>query len=207
MFVDDGSTDGTSDLIRQANWRNLHLLALSKNRGKGEAVRQGMLHAKQSGLLEGIDWVGYWDADRATPLEELDGMFAYAATFDGRVDGILGSRIYKLGSTISRSYARHLAGRAFATVASALLKLDAYDSQCGAKLFRTELVDEVFAEAFVSRWIFDLEVLLRLKKRYLIEYPLKNWAAVAGGKAKILPLMIPTAIDLYRIRRRYRALI
>jgi hypothetical protein len=92
-------------------------------------------------------------------------------------------------------------------VASALLKLDAYDSQCGAKLFRTELVDEVFAEAFVSRWIFDLEVLLRLKKRYLIEYPLKNWAAVAGGKAKILPLMIPTAIDLYRIRRRYRALI
>jgi glycosyltransferase involved in cell wall biosynthesis len=93
VFVDDGSTDGTSDLIRQANWRNLHLLALSKNRGKGEAVRQGMLHAKQSGLLEGIDWVGYWDADRATPLEELDGMFAYAATFDGRVDGILGSRI------------------------------------------------------------------------------------------------------------------
>lgn len=205
LFVDDGSTDGTADVIRRATTSRIQLLVLGKNEGKAEAVRQGMLYAKNTGLLAGIEWVGYWDADMATPLEELNGMFAYAAAFGQPVDGILGSRIYKLGSRITRSLARHIAGRAFATVGSTVLRLDSYDSQCGAKLFRTELIDEAFGEAFVSRWIFDVEVLLRLRRRHLVEYPLQRWSDVGGGKAKVVPLLIPTVIDLYRIWRRYPA--
>ncbi len=204
VFVDDGSTDGTADVIRRQQTSTMHLLVMSTNRGKGEAVRQGMLYAKKEGLLNGTEWAGYWDADLATPLEELDGMLAYAATFRSPVDGILGSRIYKLGSNITRSFARHIAGRAFTTVASTLLELDTYDSQCGAKLFRSGLIDEAFGDLFVSRWIFDIEVLLRLRGRHLVEYPLRTWIDVAGGKARVVPLMIPTLIDLCRIWRRYR---
>jgi dolichyl-phosphate beta-glucosyltransferase len=107
-FVDDGSTDGTAELINRVASSNTHLLVLPKNQGKAEAVRQGILHARRTGLLDAVEWVGYWDADLATPLGEVTGMFTYAATFDGRVDGILGSRI-------ARSTARHLAGCAFTT--------------------------------------------------------------------------------------------
>jgi len=202
VFVDDGSTDGTADLIRRQR-ATAHLVVMPKNQGKAEAVRQGMLHAKREGLLTRTEWIGYWDADLATPLEEVDGMLTYAAAFHEPVDAILGSRVYKLGSTIHRSFARHIAGRVFATIASTLLKLDCYDSQCGAKLFRPELVDEAFGDTFVSRWIFDVEVLLRLRQRHLVEYPLRNWADIAGGKTRVGPLVIPTLIDLYRIWRRY----
>jgi dolichyl-phosphate beta-glucosyltransferase len=202
VFVDDGSTDGTADVIRRQR-ATVNLVVIPKNQGKAEAVRQGMLHAKQEGLLARTEWIGYWDADLATPLEEVDAMLAYAATLREPVDAILGSRVYKLGSTIHRSFARHIAGRVFATIASTLLKLDCYDSQCGAKLFRPELIDEAFGGIFVSRWIFDIEVLLRLRQRHLVEYPLRSWNDVAGGKTSVASLVIPTLIDLYRIWRRY----
>ena len=141
LLVDDGSTDGTGDLVRRHESKVLRLLALPHNVGKAEAIRQGVFHARSSGLLGQADWVGYWDADMATPLSELENFIAYAAIMPGRVDGIIGSRIYKLGSRIVRSYRRHLLGRSFATIAAALFGLDCYDSQCGAKLFRADLVD------------------------------------------------------------------
>jgi hypothetical protein len=53
-----------------------------------------MLHAKQEGLLARTEWIGYWDADLATPLEEVDAMLAYAATLREPVDAILGSRVH-----------------------------------------------------------------------------------------------------------------
>lgn len=203
VFVDDGSTDGTADMIRRQG-ATAHLVLLPTNQGKAEAVRQGMLYAKREGLLTSTDWVGYWDADLATPLDEVNGMLAYAATFREPVDAILGSRVYKLGSHIDRSFARHIAGRVFTTIAATLLKLGCYDSQCGAKLFRPALIDEAFGDAFVSRWIFDIEILLRLRQRHPVEYPLRHWADVAGGKTRVVPLVIPTLIDLFRIWRRYR---
>ena len=164
-----------------------------------------MFHARATGLLGRADWVGYWDADLATPLEELEGFVAYAAMTAGRVDGVIGSRIYKLGSRIVRSYRRHVLGRCFATVAAMLLGLECYDSQCGAKLFRPDLVDETFGEPFVSRWIFDVEILMRLRGRRLVEYPLRQWADVQGSKVRVLRVAVRTLVDLLRIRQRYQA--
>jgi dolichyl-phosphate beta-glucosyltransferase len=203
LLVDDGSRDGLGDLIRRHRSDALRLLELPHNVGKAEAIRQGMFHARTSGLLDRAEWVGYWDADLATPLAEVEHFLAYAAIADGHVDGILGSRVSRLGSTIDRSYRRHLLGRCFATLAATLLGLECYDSQCGAKLFRTALVDRAFGEPFLSRWIFDVEILLRLRGQRLIEYPLRRWADVQGSKISIVKTAVPTLIDLLRIRRRY----
>lgn len=204
LLVDDGSHDDTAAVIRGHQSGAIRLLELPRNVGKAEAIRQGVLHAKASGLLDDAAWVGYWDADLATPFSEIEGFIAYGALADGTVDGILGSRIYKLGSTIVRSYRRHLLGRVFATASAALLGLDCYDSQCGAKLFRTHIVDEAFGQPFLSRWIFDVEILARLRGRRLIEYPLRRWADVRGSKISLVKVAIPTFIDLLRIRREYR---
>jgi len=203
LLVDDGSRDGTGALIRRHLSETLRLLELPRNVGKGEAIRQGVLHAKASGWLDRAEWVGYWDADLATPFSELEHFIAYAAMAARPVDGILGSRIYKLGSTIVRSYSRHILGRAFATAAGVLLGLECYDSQCGAKLFRTAQVDRAFGDPFLSRWIFDVEILMRLREQHLIEYPLRKWTDVRGSKVSFFRVAMPTLMDLLRIRRRY----
>ena len=203
LLVDDGSRDATGELLQRHQSDVLRVLHLPLNVGKAEAIRQGILHARTVGLLDGVEWVGYWDADLATPLSEVCNFLAYESLEPVRADGILGSRIYKLGSRIVRSYPRHLLGRWFATCAAVLLNLRCYDSQCGAKLFRIEHVECAFGEPFISRWIFDVEILMRLRERRLIEYPLHTWTDVGGGKINVFNAAVPTLIDLLRIRRRY----
>jgi hypothetical protein len=88
-------------------------------------------------------------------------------------------------------------------VAGILLQLECYDSQCGAKLFRIEHVERAFGEPFISRWIFDVEILLRLRDQRLIEYPLRTWSDVRGGKLNVPNVAVPTLIDLWRIRHHY----
>ena len=203
VLVDDGSVDGTGDLIRRHESAALRLVRLASNVGKAEAIRQGFLYARRAGWLDGVEWVGYWDADLATPVSEVDNFVRYAALSGTTVAGVLGSRIYKLGSRIVRSYKRHLAGRLFTTTAAALLDVGCYDSQCGAKLFRVEAASAAFDEPFVSRWIFDLEILARLKGKRLTEYPLHQWTHKRGSKLNVLKVAGPTLMDLLRIRRRY----
>jgi glycosyltransferase involved in cell wall biosynthesis len=203
LLVDDGSRDDTATMIRQHESASLRLLELGQNVGKAEAIRRGMLHARASGLLRDAAWVGYWDADLATPLDELDYFLEFAEMAHGTVDGILGSRVKRLGTRINRSFSRHLLGRLFATSVSAFLGLDSYDSQCGAKLFRPSLVERAFDRPFLSRWIFDVEVLMRLADCRLVECPVRRWTDVPGSKLRILRVFWTTVADLIRIRRHY----
>jgi glycosyltransferase involved in cell wall biosynthesis len=203
LLVNDGSQDGTRELLDRHQSDVVRVLHLPHNVGKAEAIRQGVLHARDAGLLDHVEWVGYWDADFATPLSEVPNFLAYESLDTLRADGIVGSRIYKLGSRIVRSYLRHLLGRFFATVAGVLLRLESYDSQCGAKLFRIDQVERAFSEPFISRWIFDVEILLRLREQRLIEYPLRTWTDVSGGKLNPLNVAVSTLIDLVKIRRHY----
>jgi dolichyl-phosphate beta-glucosyltransferase len=203
LLVDDGSRDGTGELLERHQSEILRVLRLPHNVGKAEAIRRGILHARTVGLLDRVEWVGYWDADLATPLSEATNFVAYESLEPVRADAILGSRIYKLGTRIVRSYTRHLLGRCFATLAGVVLHLECYDSQCGAKLFRIEHVDGAFGEPFISRWIFDVEILMRLREQHLIEYPLHTWTDVTGGTLNVFKVAVPTMIDLFRIRRHY----
>jgi glycosyltransferase involved in cell wall biosynthesis len=212
LFVDDGSSDGTAArltaLAQQAPAR-IELVVLAANAGKAEAVRRGMLEA----LREEPRYVGFWDADLATPLDALP---ALRRVLDERpeVHCVLGSRIQRLGSTIARSALRHYAGRVIATFASRTLRLPVYDTQCGAKLFRVSpLVFELFTPPFLSRWLFDVEILARLSAMAARgelapptvsahEVPLVRWTDEPGSKVK--PWDFFRALrDLRRIRRAY----
>lgn len=199
LFVDDGSSDETRSMIEAfvRDQSRAQILALPRNVGKGEAVRRGMMAALESGL----DWVGYADADLATPPEELHRLTEVAA--HGDADVVLGSRVALAGARIDRKGARHYLGRCFATYASLLLDEKVYDTQCGAKLFRdTPGLRAALAQRFVSRWVFDVELLARLGARRgpgrsprLLEVPLRRWVDVDGSHIK--PTTVPKiAIDV-----------
>lgn len=199
LAVDDGSTDATSEKLAG---NHIRCLRLERNGGKAEAVRQGMLAA----VKEPCDYVGYFDADLATPLALA---VRWAAWFDAepQVDMICGCRLRRLGADIRRSAMRHLIGRGFATFFSLYLQLPVYDTQCGAKLFRRELVDQLFTEPFVSRWLFDVELFRRFPRERarsgIVEDPLPVWRDVGGSKLK-LRHALPVFVDLAKIIRHYR---
>ncbi len=189
IFVNDGSSDNTEHILRALCIRdNAVCLNLTANSGKAEAVRKGMLHANSTGKF---DFIGFWDADLATGLDELVRM---CNTIEEKTIYISGCRLLRLGGAIQRKLIRHILGRSFATAVSIHLDLPVYDTQCGAKLYKSECVNNVFARPFVTKWFFDVEILRRLinfygKARVLsdsIEMPLYHWKDVEGSKLRYL---------------------
>jgi dolichyl-phosphate beta-glucosyltransferase len=207
-LVDDGSTDGTWEALRQLRSRQperVHVQRLERNSGKAEAVRAGVLYAAS---LARYPFIGYWDADLSTPLAEVD-LLLEALHRNPRRQLALGSRVKRLGSTIERRAARHVMGRIFAACASGVLGVSVYDSQCGAKIFRAELVPTMFRDPFLTRWLFDLEMLVRLRNEpgasiadITIEVPLRRWLEVGGSKLKPSD-MINVPRELLAIRKYY----
>ena len=204
LFVNDGSTDGTLDLLRSSN---LNVLDLERNSGKAEAVRRGIVQA----IADGADIVGFWDADLATPLDEIPSFLEIFASRPN-IEMVLGARVRLLGRDIQRHASRHYFGRVGATLISQTLGLAVYDTQCGAKLFRVnDTMREIFATPFLSRWIFDVELIarfLQLRSRNdvvhaIYELPIRTWHDVAGSKVKSRDF-IRALRDLRKIRRAYK---
>ena len=104
--------------------------------------------------------MGYWDADLATPLSKIPEFIGKFQSSRALV-AVCASRILRLGASVHRSVFRHYFGRVFAMVASNILNILIYDTQCGAKLFRTEHAELIFYEHFISRWVFDVELFAR----------------------------------------------
>jgi hypothetical protein len=159
----------------------------------------------------GAEITGFWDADLATPLFELP---AFLEIFEQRpeIAMVFGARVRLLGREISRHASRHYLGRFGATLISQTLGLAVYDTQCGAKLFRAgDALRDVFAQPFLSRWIFDVEILARFVRmqgrdavaREVYEYPVRVWHDVKGSKVKSTDF-IRALRDLWKIRRAYR---
>jgi dolichyl-phosphate beta-glucosyltransferase len=190
LLVDDGSKDATGALLDRVAVEHpgrIRTLALTPNRGKAEAVREGMCDA----LAAGAGIVGYLDADLSTPPAQIDDLLAVLQR--PGVHAAIGSRVGMLGYDIERSAVRHYLGRVFATAASVILRTRVYDTQCGAKLFRAgPALSEALSVAFLSRWAFDVELLGRLligtpaaaplPLAAIVEVPLPVWHDVEGSK-------------------------
>jgi dolichyl-phosphate beta-glucosyltransferase len=194
LFVNDGSRDATLQLLEGLHARSprrFSFLHLQQNSGKAEAVRQGCLRALDSRPA----YIGYWDADLATPLEDIP-TFANVLELKPMIDVVVGCRIPLLGHKIERRPLRRALGRVFANVASLALQLPLYDTHCGAKLFRvTSVLRHTLSQMFCTRWIFDVEILARMAvaRRHqklppladaIYEQPLDHWRDVAGSKLK-----------------------
>jgi glycosyltransferase involved in cell wall biosynthesis len=212
LFVDDGSTDGTSEVLdglRRSDPERFAVESLGVNVGKAEAVRRGLLRAFESAP----EYVGYWDADLATPLDAIP---TFCAVLDSRpdIDVVFGARVSLLGRSVRRDPLRHYLGRVFATAASLALGVGFYDTQCGAKLFRASSeIQTLFRSPFVSRWIFDVEIVARLAAsrwgtgragvdEVVYEFPLHEWRDVAGSKVRPGDF-VRALLELALIARRY----
>jgi len=213
LFVDDGSTDDTAGVVARlavAHPGRIETLRLEPNRGKAEAVRQGLLAAAKKPVAS----IGFWDADFSTPLTEVH---AFRACLMDRpeIEMVFGARVNLLGRDVRRKLIRHYVGRTFATLAAFVLGLGIYDTQCGAKLFRnTPDIVGLFAEPFISRWIFDVELIARLIRArgrtgeraaadVICECPLHIWHEKRGSKLRLWDF-IRMHFDLLRIVWHYR---
>ena len=210
VFVDDGSHDNTIEVLEKlrAGFQDrIAIIHQPANQGKAEAVRRGVAAA----LEQGAGYVGYWDADLATPLAAIP---QFMSIFYDRpnLDMVFGSRVKLLGREVHRRAVRHYLGRVFATVVSSILRLPIYDTQCGAKIFRVRAnTAELFAEPFQTRWVFDVEILARYIRQLgsadraaqrIYEFPLDAWEDIAGSKVK--PTDFLTAFrDVARIYWKY----
>ena len=213
LFVDDGSADATMAVLQrmvQEAPAAIRAMRLETNRGKAEAVRRGLLDA-----LDGNPaLVGFWDADLSTPLSAIDDFLSVAAKFPS-VELILGSRVLLMGRDIRRKASRHYLGRIFATAASLALDLPVYDTQCGAKVFRTtDALRRVLGTPFRSPWIFDVEILARYvglpvddgggpRRSRIYELTVPVWHDVPGSKLRAWDFLrsIAELVAIWRDRR------
>jgi dolichyl-phosphate beta-glucosyltransferase len=212
LFVNDGSKDSTLavlEALRAKHPGRVEILDKPVNGGKAEAVRSGMLQAIASHRAV---ITGFWDADLATPLCVIPRLMVKLVEEPG-LEMIFGSRVRLLGHAIHRQTIRHYLGRCFATAVSVVLGLPVYDTQCGAKLFRiTPALSVILASPFLSRWIFDVEIIARFLAIHnkhgsyvfnaIYEHPLPRWEDVAGSKVRPTDFFV-AFYELIKIRKAF----
>jgi len=191
-FVNDGSKDKTLSVlngIQVACPENICVYSLAQNSGKSEAVRQGMLHVHCNNKAE---LLGFLDADLATTPEEWLQMAKYKEQHN-RFGAIVGSRIQRLGADINRDDSRSLFSSIIKKCIRMILKTPFQDTQCGAKIFSRALVPFLFNQSFMTPWLFDVEIFLRLQKKFgkttlqkgVLEFPLMHWTEVGDSRLKL----------------------
>jgi glycosyltransferase involved in cell wall biosynthesis len=207
LVVDDGSTDGTSDLVTRrpeaapaAGWTQPMLTVMRvPHAGKGAAVRAGMLAA-------GGDLLVFADADMATPPNQLPALLAAL----GRADVALGSRFQPDGSDqrASQPPLRRVLGRVFHALAAAWVSGPVRDTQCGFKGFRREAARDLFGRQQITSIVFDVELIhLARRRNYRLEVVPVRWADRRGSRMRARPgLALRVAWDLFRIPLIHRGL-
>jgi dolichyl-phosphate beta-glucosyltransferase len=198
VLVDDGSSDGTFELLtsfsRRQNAGCATVLRNDGNRGKGFSVRRGMLAARGDHLL-------FTDADLSTPLSEAETLLAAAAA---GAQVVIGSRAMP-GSRIltSQSRFRTLGGKALNVCIQLVALRGIHDSQCGFKLFTRRAAHDIFARATIDRFSFDVEVLyLARKLGYRVAEVPVRWTNMVGSKVSPIRDGLRLLAELCAIRLR-----
>lgn len=187
-FVNDGSTDKTLEVLhtlKKDREANISVYNCEKNGGKGEAVRQGVLHLAQDPQL---DYIGYLDADLSTDFRDFDDLVKTIESSDFKI--VSGSRMSRMGADITKESARKIISKTINLIIRTILGMPFNDTQCGAKIMDKDIVKHMFKDKFITRWIFDVEIFIRMRKHYgkkkaisyICEQPLKRWIHADGSK-------------------------
>lgn len=191
-FVDDGSTDKTAGLLETLQkYSNTKVIKNDRNKGKAEAIRQGMnavLHNNSK-----TDFIGYVDSDGAfsgTDIEKLINI-AIKENMNSEIRDVwISSRVGLAGRAISRKSSRHYLGRLVATFITFGWRGAPYDTQSGFKIFvNSPQFQDSLRMKFRTRWFFDIEMLNRIAIRKsaslnIWEEPLLSWVDVSGSHIK-----------------------
>ena len=200
ILVEDGSTDATATIARQTAAQvpemQLVLLQNSRNLGKGQSVRRGMLQARGEYTL-------LTDADLSTPVEEFQKLFLALKTEPAHI--AIGSRdLPDSDVQIRQSQMRERSGKVFNLLVRLLLGMSFRDTQCGFKVFKTEACRNLFAKQSVSRFSFDVEILLMAREAGLriVEVPVV-WRHDQGSRVRFFQDGSRMILDLGKIAFKY----
>ena len=187
-FVNDGSKDNTLGVLnnlRKGRENFITVYDCEKNGGKAEAVRLGMLHMAEK---EDLDFIGFLDADLSTDLADFDDLVSTIENSEYKI--VSGSRISRMGADITKESARKIISLTINFIIRKILKMEFKDTQCGAKIFHKDVIKIAFGEKFLTKWLFDVEIFIRMRKHFglqkatevLCEKPLKRWIHADGSK-------------------------
>jgi len=196
IVVDHGSSDHLGDVLAEvfSAWKQLRLLSHSQNRGKGAAVRTGVLASRGSRFL-------FADADGATPIAEEQKL---STAIDAGADLAVGSRLLDADHVVRRrTWRRALIGRSFAACARWLLSAPVRDTQCGFKMFRHGPGQRLFQLSQETGYLLDLEILALAQRcgYQVAEVPI-NWSDQPGSRLRMGREWPRILSDLWRVRRR-----
>ncbi len=206
-FVNDGSSDATLDQLlefRQLHDNQVFVVNLLNNQGKAEAVRSGFQYMMDTD----VDTVGYLDADLATDFDD------YLRLVDNlqrkNLSMVFGSRKLNDNNQIDRKLGRELASSIVGMITQKIIGLSIKDTQCGAKVFSRMVAKNLFNASFYSRWLFDVELFIRIKNlfgketaQHIEEIQLNRWEDVDGSKITFSD-SIKFPIQLVEIGIKYR---
>ncbi len=182
IVVDDGSSDGTSGIVRKISDKNplITLLVHAKNRGKGAAVKTGILAATG-------DLIAFLDSDGSTPIQELEKFIPY---FGQGYDIIIGSRYMRASSiVIKQPWLRIKIGRMGNFLIQLLLLPGIIDTQCGCKMFTRESAMQIFSRQKIQGWGFDMETLAIGRNRgFRIKEIAVSWYDTTNRASRFRPL-------------------
>ncbi|WP_299795918.1 response regulator [uncultured Maribacter sp.] len=187
-FVNDGSTDKTLEVLeelKKGNESNISIYDCEKNGGKAEAVRLGMLHLAKDLQL---DYIGFLDADLSTDFRDFDDLVETLDQSEFKI--VSGSRMSRMGADITKESARKIISMTINLIIRTILRMPFNDTQCGAKVMDRSVVALLFSKPFITKWLFDVEMFIRMRKYFgkteakklICEQPLKRWIHADGSK-------------------------
>jgi glycosyltransferase involved in cell wall biosynthesis len=203
IIVTDGCKDGTPNVVREFSREFPHVkhLNFARRLGKGGGIIQGFK------IAEG-EMIGFVDADCTVEPKEFDKLIG-ATKFK---DGAIGSRwLNRALIKAKEPFLREVGSRIFYLIARTLFGLTYKDTQCGAKVFRKQVVKDTMNEIYLTGFTFDLDLLYRMKrKNYEIEEVPISWEHQGDSKlnfGKIAPLAVISAVELRVLESRFKALV
>lgn len=174
IMVNDGSTDETKRLIQDSHL-NIELVSFEMNLGKGGAIAEGIKKLE-------TDFVLIMDADLSTSLEEI--RIFYEEIIRSNADLVVANRFHPK-SHVTNSVMRKLSSRFFYLIVHAVARFKTQDTQCGFKLFKTNVARDLFSDLKFLRYSFDLEILFKAESRYqIIEMPVR-WVQKDGSRVRV----------------------
>jgi len=190
-FVNDGSSDKTMEVLKSIQTGRedqVSIIDMKKNSGKASAVRSG---ARYLYNRTDIDYIGFIDADLSTDFNDFTKLVE-SINSNKDLQIVYGSRGKGNGS-IERNPIRMLFSKIIKVFTGMILGLPISDTQCGAKVFTRDIIPVAYNQPFITQWLFDVEIFIRLKNyfgrdqvmNHLYEQPLQRWVHMDDSKLGI----------------------
>jgi glycosyltransferase involved in cell wall biosynthesis len=194
IVVNDGSTDDT--LIRAQAHEGVQIIDKKQNQGKGKAVQDGMLKSTS-------DWALFLDADLSIPIQELLKFIPHTEAYDL----VIASRnLPESKRDTKQAFYRTAMGKSFAFLVQSMFKTPIRDTQCGFKLIKRAVINQVFPKMSVWGWCFDVEMLI-LAESFAFkvkEVPITIIDRTRASKVRPIRTSLEMFKDLLRIRRKFK---